>query len=159
MMEAYIPALQSLVGEGVEFAIIGTWALKVHFPVAMRDYVIRDCDIVLQPTEENLRRAVRVLRGDGWRVTAWEEEVWDDFSGGDLAGKYYLRARFGELTLDATFECQIPWEAMAAGIDWRDGLPLASIKDILDLKRRKAVDAGQVEETEEFIERLLNIGT
>lgn len=157
-MEAYIPILRAFVGEDVEFAIIGTWALKVHFPEAMGDYVIHDCDLVVRPVEENVRRAVKVLLSANWKVTAWEEEVGESISMPDLVGKYYLRARTGELTLDATYECPIAWEDMEKGIEWRNGLPLASVEDILQLKRLKARDAGTVEATEEFIKRLSEIG-
>ncbi|MFN8395589.1 MAG: hypothetical protein U0176_13195 [Bacteroidia bacterium] len=157
-MEAYISILEALVGEGVEFAVIGTWALKVHFPEAMRDYPVHDCDLVIRPEEENVRVAVRALRSQGWKVTVWERELGPEFVIADLGGKFYLRSRKEELTVDLTFECPIPWYEMAAGIEWWNGLPLASVGDILDLKRRKAREAGTVEETEGFISGILSIG-
>ena len=153
-MEEYLPVLQELTRGGVRFAAIGTWALKVYFPEKMRDYVLHDCDIVLDPDFENVRLAIRVLRTAGWRVSVWGEEVSAAVPADFLRGKYYLRAVKDALNLDLTYECAIAWREMEAEMVELHALPIASVAHVFHLKRKKASEAGDVAPFEELERRL-----
>jgi hypothetical protein len=143
-MEDYLPILQLLHSSGVQFAAIGTWALKVYFPDKMADYVLHDCDVVLAPDLENVRRAIRVLRAAGWEVTSWDEPVFPDAAAAALNGRFYLRAFSGPLTLDLTYECLIDWDTMKQGITLQASVPLASVKDIFTLKLQQGTEKGDL---------------
>lgn len=104
----------------------------------MKDYQLHDCDLVLDPAGENILEAIRILDEKGWNVTSWDEPVHADVEGSLLSGRFYLRARKADRVLDLTYECAIPWEEMKSGIVLDGGLPLASVAQIVTLKRLKA---------------------
>lgn len=141
-MEAYLPVLRLLVEADVRLALIGTWALKAYFPDEMRDYVLRDCDAVLEPSLENVRRAIGTLLQAGWPPMLWGEPVDAQVGAERLQGKFYLRAERDELCLDLTYECPIGWGELVAGCEWRNGVPLAAANHIWHLKALKAQGMG-----------------
>ena len=149
-MELYLPVLQKLTQSGVEYAAIGTWALKVYFPAQMRDYVLHDCDLVLAPSLENVQLASETLKEDGWEVKVWEEALPEDLTESFLKGKYYLRARKLDLALDLTYECRIPWEEMVQTSDPRMGVRLAAVAHILALKYQKMLEQGNEDAFKRF---------
>jgi hypothetical protein len=136
-MEDYLPILRSLADAGVEFAAIGTWALKVYFPEKMKDYVLHDCDVVLAPDLGNVRLAIDLLIENGWETSIWGECVDANVSPSMLSGKYYVRAIAGDLRLDLTYECAISWIKMQSSIVHHLGTPLASISNIMQLRKLK----------------------
>ncbi len=136
-MEDYLPILRSLHRSGVNYAVIGTWALKAYFPDAMGEYALHDCDLVLAPDEANVRRAIAALNAEGWETRVWDECVDAGSSSADFIGKYYVRAKHGDLVLDLTYECMIDWAQMEATRMLFDRLWLASVTDIATLKRLK----------------------
>ena len=138
-MEAYLPILQSLSAAGIAYCTIGTWALRAYFPLEMQDYVLQDCDVLLEPGWENVRHAISVLQEKGWQVTVWEQDLDANVTAAFLQGKFYLRARLAALTLDLTYECaSIQWQAIEAEMAMWQRLPLASIRHIAVLKRLKS---------------------
>ena len=138
-MEEYLPILRSLHALGVKLAVIGTWALKAYFPEKMRDYVLQDCDLVLATEEANIRLAIAILNQKSWTTTVWEEHVDAGTPSPEFVGKYYVRAKQANLVLDLTYECKLDWQQMEAGIQWKLGLPLASLDNIVQLKRAKGL--------------------
>ena len=136
-MEEYLPILRSLHLAGENYAVIGTWALKVYFPELMREYALHDCDVVLAPDEANVRRAIAALNAQGWETSVWDECVDAGSPSTDFVGKYYVRAKQGELVLDLTYECMIDWAQMGPARVLTDRLWLASVTDIATLKRLK----------------------
>jgi hypothetical protein len=140
-MEDYLPILRSLRLAGVNYAVIGTWALKAYFPAKMADYELHDCDVVLAPDEPNVRLAIAVLTAQLWEVRIWEELVDAGTPSPDLVGKYYMRARQGNLVLDLTYECIIEWPQMAAQRANIADVWLAAVGDIAELKRSKGTPA------------------
>ncbi len=150
-MEAYLPILRSLRDAGVEYAAIGTWALKIMFRDKMPGYVLRDCDVVLAPNETNIMLAVRLLNAAGWATCLWGIPVNDATNFSEFAGKYYVRATQGELVLDLTYHCMIPWEAMWSQMQVASGVHVASLTHILSLKRYKAIESGTIEALETWL--------
>jgi hypothetical protein len=140
-MEDYLPVLRCLHLAGVNYAVIGTWALKAYFPAKMADYVLHDCDVVLAPDEANVRLAVQILNAEGWETRVWDECVDAGSSSADFVGKYYVRAKQHELVLDLTYECLIAWPHMNAHRLLVDGRWLASVGDVATLKRWKGTAA------------------
>ena len=137
-MEAYFPILNALHEAKVEFAIIGTWALKLYFPFKMADYELNDCDLVMDPSIKNIRKAIKVLKADEWQVKVWEDEVTEIVKWAELKGKYYLRATKDALRLDLTYENNlVPWPVMVGTIQWRCELPLAHLINVKFLKEMK----------------------
>ena len=136
-MEDYLPILRSLHHQGVNFAAIGTWALKGYFPEKLQHYVLQDCDIVLAPEEGNIRVAISVLNVNGWATTVWDESVDAGTPSLEFVGKYYVRAKQKDLVLDLTYECLLDWQEIQASRQMLMGLPFASLAHIALLKRTK----------------------
>ena len=136
-MDDYLPILRCLHLAGVNYAAIGTWALKAHFPDAMGEYALHDCDLVLAPHPENIGLAIAVLNAQGWETSVWGEWVDEHTHYVEIEGKYYVRAKHRELVLDLTYECMIDWAQMGPARVLVDGLWLASVTDIATLKRLK----------------------
>lgn len=138
-MGACDDSLRGLVAAGVRLLIIGTYALKRHFPEQLVAYVPPDCDLVLSPEPDNVRRFAATLQADGWDVRLWDLPVQPDkLSAELLQGKYYLRATRDGQTIDGTYECPwIPWENMAAASRVYGGLPFAGPEHCLRLKEIK----------------------
>lgn len=153
-MEDYLPILNALAAAGVEHAMIGTAALKLHFPTKMADYALKDCDLVLAPDEKNVLLAIAVLRAEQWEVFSWEKPVFPNATMQELTGRFYLRATKGALMLDLTYECRIPWEEMVVGRLSHGGLQLASVNDILELKRQQGVEKGDLSAYQAMLDRL-----
>ncbi|TAE11848.1 MAG: hypothetical protein EAZ95_13125 [Bacteroidetes bacterium] len=151
-MTTYLPILQALQTSGVAYRVIGTWALKAYFPVPLQDYVLQDCDIAIAPDLANIRKAIEVLEQNAWRVTVWDEPVPTDVFDAFWVGKYYLRGRQASLVLDLAYECALAWDALATSPTWFEGVPLASIPNILALKRAKAIDKGNLEAFEKWLD-------
>lgn len=135
MKDPYASTLKSLHAAGLPYVVIGTYALRIYFPEALRDYQVPDCDLVL--CAEDLNHAIELLLAEGWALTIWEEAVFGPVSAEDAAGKFYLRARRADATMDLTYECVLPWPGIQARrIIWQ-GIPLAALVDIVALKRIK----------------------
>jgi hypothetical protein len=136
-MENYLPILRSLHHHGVNFAAIGTWALKGYFPEKLQHYVLQDCDIVLAPEEKNIRLAISVLNANAWATTVWDQSMDAGTPSPEFVGKYYVRAKQKDLVLDLTYECLLDWQEIQASRQLRMGLPFASLAHIALLKRTK----------------------
>jgi hypothetical protein len=136
-MEDYLPILRALSDAGVEYAAIGTWALKAYFPAKMADYLLHDCDVVLAPDAANVRLTIAVLTAQHWEVCIWGELVDARTPASDFVGKYYMRAMQGNLVLDLTYECIIEWAQMASQKTNIAGVCMAAVCDIVQLKRCK----------------------
>jgi hypothetical protein len=104
-------------------------------------YALPDCDIVLDPAQANIELAFACLQSEGWQMELWGEVLGEAPKEEALKGKFYLRALQNDLTLDMTYECLIEWEETMRGIILEDGLPWASIDDVLKLKRMKGKDS------------------
>lgn len=137
-MEDYVSILKAFVNADIEFAVIGTWALKCYFPKEMENYPILDCDLVLNPDIQNIQKAFEELKKNGFRPSVWGKVFEKMPSQENLAGKFYMRAEKNRLRLDLTYECEwIEWEKMKSETVWVNEIPLASISHIKMLKEIK----------------------
>jgi hypothetical protein len=137
MPHPYIQTLLALRNSGLEFAAIGTFALKLYFPAQLADYTLKDCDLVMPWNMEQIKLAVATLENLGWKCSVWEEDLPKELSEEWLEGKFYLRARQEAYIIDLTYEPVIAWEEMAMGITLKNHVPCASLEHVLALKRIK----------------------
>lgn len=141
--QLYWHTLRELVAAGIEFCVIGTFALRQQFP-ALADWPVQDCDILLPNHLPMLNRLAAHLQAAGWEIHLWQEPVGLPLTAAQLAGKYYLRARQAGATLDCTYECEwLDWPTVATGCRGLRGVPLASPEHTLFLKSRRNSPADQ----------------
>jgi hypothetical protein len=85
---------------------------------------------------DNLNKLAKVLQELHWQLYLWEESVSYPLPLGNLAGKYYLRAKQRQAILDLTYECAaICWSECEERCSFIAGIPVASIDHILHLKK------------------------
>jgi hypothetical protein len=134
--QLYLRTLHELVAARIVFGVLGTFALRCQVPALPRR-LVADCDIQLPFEMDNLTRLVCCLQAAGWEVRVWDEPVALPLSAGQLAGKYYLRARKAGAVLDCTYEnALLGWPEFRARCHWQQGLPLLKKEDVL---RQKAL--------------------
>jgi hypothetical protein len=156
-MESYLPILQNLTQHKVQYVVIGTWALKALFPKTMQHYEIHDCDIVLLPTHKNIRKAIEVITQARWQASVWNVLISSEVEAHFLVGKFYVRAQNENLVLDMTYECALNWDILTKDIILYHHIPLASIENILILKRLKAQENDTLPALEEFVSNLSSV--
>ena len=154
-MNAYFDILQILQNAKIDFAVIGTGALKCYCPESMKSYQLRDCDIVISPHYKMIRNTIGILNENNWDVTVWNEKITDTVSEEFLQGKYYIRATKDGKILDITYECRIDWEKIMPARIFYNGLPLASFDHILELKREKMIEQNNLEAFHKFVNQYL----
>ena len=119
--------------DAVPFVLIGTAALARLHPVALRDYVLPDRDILLRP--DALVPFVRRAQALGFAVTCWGQPWEAGWTAQDVAGRWYVRADRGALRIDATFECPfIDVDSAHAQARIIDGVPVCPEVQIWRLK-------------------------
>lgn len=134
--------LGELVGDGVEFLVIGGVAVGYHGHIR----ATKDVDVVPSPEPANLARLVRTLE----RLDA-EVEGAEEFERGELpdpldpqalalGGNWVLRTRLGRLDIMQWIGDNGLWEALSPGAieDEIDGLPvkMVSYEDLVKLKEQ-----------------------
>jgi hypothetical protein len=134
--EIYLQTLHNLQAEGVQFCVIGTFGLGLH-DVIPSSYEIKDCDLAVKADSENLNHLARILETLQWQLYVWDEPVHYPLPLEKLWGKYYLRAVFRNMILDATYECAVSWPELKEQICYREELPVASIFHMLHMKKRR----------------------
>lgn len=140
-INAYQNILRKLLLEEIQYVVIGTWALKKKYPEILTSYPVKDCDLIIDPSLSAIRRSIKTLKSNSWSVSVWENEIDETVERCFLKGKFYLRARKSELTLDITYECPfIPWKDLWKSRAKKSDIPLASMNHILYLKELKGTD-------------------
>jgi hypothetical protein len=141
--QLYLRTLRALVATGVEFCVIGTFALRLQCPTLPRR-LVGDCDLMLPSNPATLTELVQQLQHSGWEITLWNEPIQLPLTVEQLAGKYYLRARQAGAMLDCSYENDyLTWDEFTARTTWHQGLPLLPVEDILRQKLLLNKPAGQ----------------
>lgn len=154
MDDAYLHILKSLVSSNLRFIVMGTYGLRLHSEI-FKDLLIKDCDLALENTLSNINIFIESALRLGWKVELWGQEVKSQLDYSVLNGKYYLRAKKEEYLVDATYELNFTsFETFLSDFKIIHGIPVASIKSIIDLKR-KVGRKSDIESIAE-IEKLLN---
>lgn len=132
----YIKTMQAFSAAQVRYVVIGTFGLLLHGFIA-DDYVVNDCDVLLGVGEENLRGAWEVLAGAGWQTFLWEQQLNSFPSANELKGKYYIRARKANASIDLCFEYDdINAEQWLERKEQFNQVFVANSEDIIGLKRK-----------------------
>lgn len=136
-VDAYVQELRALHAAGVEFCLFGSLGLLLG-GLDLGDYHVPDADVVLPDDLENLSAAAETLMRRGWACTIWELPVGLPLTDKQIRGKYYIRARRAEQTIDLTYELDGPprFAEWMAGASLRRGVPTADIAMIAECKRR-----------------------
>jgi SAM-dependent methyltransferase len=95
----------ALSAAALEHVLIGSCALH-HTAPELWPRPPQDVDLLVDDENASLERLARVLEDEGFGVTSWGEPWADALREGALPGRFYLRARRGELVVDATYECE-----------------------------------------------------
>jgi len=133
----YLEVLRQLREREVAFAVIGSFALRLHLDALDREPV-PDCDLVVDPAPDNLQRWAATLAEEGWALAIWDQPVSPPLDLEHLRGKYYVRARKGALVIDGTFELErLPVHELLARATAVQGLPVADLDTVLALKRSR----------------------
>lgn len=139
----YQDLLRKLSTSGAHFLVIGSMGLYLHRPLELREYFIPDCDLLTRPDRENISVLISELEKEGFDIRLWDMP-WRKVPKNEWEGKWYLRARKGELQIDLTFEC--PWldfDSAMSGALRIDGFLVAAERDIWHLKKVKSVDQAK----------------
>lgn len=137
----YREILQQFSNNGVDYVAIGTWALKHAFPEKMKEYRIKDCDILIKLNISTIRTLIKILENNSWKVTLWEKAINEDIKIEDLNGKYYLRAKKDCCVMDITYESQyISWIDLLRESLQIENCTIASLHHILSLKKIKGTE-------------------
>lgn len=135
--QLYRSTLRDLMAAGIEFCVIGSFALRLQCP-ALPSRFVHDCDLMLPPDVASLNALAQHLQTAGWAVTLWEAPVQLPLAAEQLAGKYYLRARQAGAVLDCSYENDyLTWPEFIARLRWQDGLPLLLPEHILFQKAQR----------------------
>jgi hypothetical protein len=142
---AYLEVLHRLLARGVAFAVIGSFALRLHMGElgdelgdAPGREPVPDCDLVVDPAPGNLQRWAATLVEEGWALELWGQPVSPPLELEHLRGKYYVRARKGALVIDGTYELDLlPVHELLARASPFQGLPVADLDTVLALKRSR----------------------
>lgn len=141
--QLYLRTLHELVAAGVDFCVIGTFALRLQCPTLPRR-LVGDCDLMLPYNLFTLNKLVRHLQAAGWKITLWDEPVHLPLTSEILAGKYYLRARHAGAVLDCSYENDyLTWPEFTSCRQWQRGLPLLPVAEILFQKSQLNGPAGR----------------
>lgn len=141
--QRYLHTLRELVASGVDFCVIGTFALRLHCPKLPRR-LVHDCDLMLPRNPATLTALVRHLQAASWQVTLWDEPVQLPLDQEILTGKYYLRARQAGAVLDCAYENDyLTWPEFVKCRQWLQGLPLLPVENILFQKSQYTKPASR----------------
>ena len=99
---------------GSDCIMMGSMALYLAFPEVL-DYVPGDVDLLADAGIENLRKIIRILRVDGFKVFSWQDEIDESVSMELLEGRFYIRGlkniKDSVVTVDVTYEI--------VAVDWQ----------------------------------------
>lgn len=90
---------------GGEAAVIGSFGAWLTVPQIL-DHSPMDLDLLTGNREGSVRRAVRILRENGFEVWSWQDRIDENFSWDMLKGRFYIRGIRGGLTVDVTYEIE-----------------------------------------------------
>lgn len=148
MDNVYLEILSSLVSSKLNFVVMGTYGLRLHSE-KLRSLPIKDCDLALENTLSNINIFIEIALNLGWKVELWGQNITSHLDYSTLNGKFYLRAKKGQYLVDATYELNIiSFETFLSDSEIIQGVPVASIKNIIDLKRK----VGRKSDIESIIE-------
>jgi hypothetical protein len=134
---SYLEALSRLRERGVAFAVIGSFALRLHMD-ALDSEPVPDCDLVVDPEPNNLQRWAATLAEEGWALEVWGQPVSPPLELEHLRGKYYVRARKGALVIDGAYELDLLGvHELLTRSSPLHGLPVAELDAVLALKRSR----------------------
>ena len=137
-MNSYRKILDEFIKYEIEFLITGTWALKLAYPETLKDYSVKDCDIIIKYDLVQIKSAIGLLLKNGWQTTIWEELIASNISIEKLEGKYYIRAKYKGLVLDLTYENDYySWQELNKQRITFEQFKMVSVEQILSLKKIK----------------------
>jgi predicted nucleotidyltransferase len=154
MDNTYLEVLRSLVKNKLNFVVIGTYGLRLRSE-KLKSLPIKDCDLALENTLTNINIFIETTINLGWKVQLWEQDVKEPLDYATLKNKYYLRAKKGEYIIDATYELYtISFETFLANSEIIQGVAVASIKDIINLKQKvgRPLDIESIKKIEMLLE-------
>ncbi len=103
-LKTYIETLYYLQKNNILFTVTGTFALYLQERKFSEKYSIKDCDIFIANTKENLSAFVLSMKAQQWEVWIWEEPVLMKNLMEQAKGKKYIRCTKHSLIVDATYE-------------------------------------------------------
>ena len=134
--ERLLARLRSLAGAGVPFVTIGSAGPALAHPIVRKGYELPDADVLL--AEGALPGFVRWAEGAGGAVTCWGEPWRWTWGERELAGKLYVRARWVDEQVDATYEeARLDAGAWVRDARWVDGVPVCAERELWAGKLRK----------------------
>lgn len=137
-MSDYQAILEVLAKNQLSFLVTGTWAVKQVFPEKLKDYQVADCDIIMPNDILQIRKAIKLLNSLQWETSVWEEIVDENVSEKFLKGKYYIRCRYQQLTLDITYENDhFSWSELNDNTSYCANYQMVALDKILKLKKIK----------------------
>lgn len=136
--DAWLSTVQALCAAGVPLVVIGSWALQLHGRLPA-GYLVPDADLVLPAQQQALHAAARVLQTLGWQLWLWQQPLTAVPPLEQVLDAFYLRARREGQVIDLTFAgLQPDYPALAAQASLIQGIPVASLAQVLQLKRQRA---------------------
>lgn len=95
-------ALRALEHEGVRYLVIGSTGVALLHPGAFDLDAITDVDILISPAQ--LQLFATATSALGATVTSWGEPFEAARAAQSLTGRFYVRATFATIQIDATYE-------------------------------------------------------
>lgn len=137
-MDKYKDTLLNFDKQGIQYIVIGTWALKRLFPKEMFNYKIKDCDIITNKSINNINTIIEILKNNKWKIYLWDKEIKEKLKHEEINNKYYIRALKDGYCIDITYECDFfSWEELYKNSFTKSEIHYASLDHILFLKRKK----------------------
>lgn len=94
--------------------LMGSMALYLEFSQVL-DYIPGDVDLLTGADIDNIRKIVRILRNNGFKVFSWQDEIDESVSMELLEGRFYIRGlkniKDSVVTVDVTYEI--------VAVDWQ----------------------------------------
>ena len=83
--------------------VIGSYCSWLTTPQVL-DHKPHDLDLLIKNDMDTIRRAIVILKKQGFEVFSWQDKIDDTVSYDLLKGRYYIRGIRGELMVDLTYE-------------------------------------------------------
>jgi len=140
-LKSYLDTILILREHAIDFVVTGTFALYLQKKNFGEQYEIKDCDIFITYTQENLLAFLTCMQANGWKVKIWEEEI--DFPRlmEQAEGKYYIRCTKNDLIFDATYEHEAAiYGDPAVDTIYVNNIPVIDSKKILSGKKYRGYE-------------------
>ncbi len=95
--------IASLITHNADAVLGGSLGIYLVYPQIL-DHSPSDVDLYAFYSMDNLRKIIRLLKNELFRVYSWQDEIDEDCNENLLRGRYYFRARKGDIVVDVTYE-------------------------------------------------------